>query len=156
MALRPQDRQPRVDAPVSQPRRTSASPSKLKLLDQAGDHGSLLGSRCIQCGSHTFGTVPSCQACYSTEVEPVDLGAEGTLYSYTVVRTPPPGWQGEVPYLLGQVELPQGPHVVSQVVDCPPERVRIGMKMLLHLDEVGSHDDNNDEVAVIFKWRPAI
>ena len=139
---------------MSQPRRTSASPSKLKLLDQPGIRGTLLGSRCILCGSHTFGTVPSCQFCYSTEVESVELGAEGTLYSYTLVRTPPPGWRGEVPYLLGQVELPQGPHVVSQVVDCSPEHVRIGMKMLLHLDEVdGSEDDN---VMVIFKWRPAV
>ena len=141
---------------MSQPHRISASPSKLRLLDHAGTRGALLGSRCLQCGSHTFGTVPSCQACYSTDVESVELGEEGTLYSYTLVRTPPPGWQGEVPYLLGQVELPQGPHVVSQVVDCPPEHVRIGMKMLLHLDEVGSSDPDNDEVMMIFKWRPAL
>ena len=137
-----------------QAHRTSASPSKLKLLDQAGTRGALLGSRCLLCGSHTFGTVPSCQSCYSTKVESVELSAEGTLYSYTIVRTPPPGWRGEVPYLLGQVELPQGPHVVSQVVDCSPENVRIGMKMLLHLDEVGGSDDEN--TMVIFKWRPAV
>lgn len=138
---------------MSQRPRISASPSKLKLLDQAGTRGALLGSRCLKCGSHTFGTVPSCQSCYSTEVKSVELGSEGTLYSYTVVRTPPPGWDGEVPYLLGQVELPQGPHVVSQVVDCPPAHVHIGMKMLLHLDEVGS--SNNQDIMVIFKWRPA-
>ena len=137
---------------MSQPTRISASPSKLKLLDEAGTRGALLGSRCLRCGSQTFGTVPSCQACYSPQVESVELGAEGTLYSYTLVRTPPPGWQGDVPYLLGQVELPQGPHVVSQIVDCPPEHVHIGMKMLLHLDEVG---DSDDKVMVIFKWRPA-
>ncbi len=138
---------------MSQPSRISASPSKLKLLDQAGAQGTLLGSRCLRCGSHTFGTVPSCQSCYSTDVESVELGSEGTLYSYTVVRTPPPGWQGEVPYLLGQVELPQGPHVVSQVVDCALEGVHIGMKMLLHLDDVGGADE---DTMVIFKWRPAL
>ena len=138
---------------MSQPTRIPASPSKLKLLDEAGTRGALLGSRCRRCGSHTVGTVPSCQACYSPEMESVELGTEGTLYSYTLVRTPPPGWQGEVPYLLGQVELPQGPHVVSQVIDCPPEGVRIGMKMLLHLDEVPGAND--EEVMVIFKWRPA-
>ena len=139
---------------MSQPTRISASPSKLKLLDEAGTRGALLGSRCLRCGSQTFGIVPSCQACYSPHVESVELGAEGTLYSYTLVRTPPPGWQGDVPYLLGQVELPQGPHVVSQIVDCPPEHVHIGMKMLLHLDEVPGANDG-EEVMVIFKWRPA-
>ncbi len=153
MTSPPTDPPPRVDSPAPVPLRTPASPSKLKLLDKAGTEGVLLGTRCRLCGSYVFGGIPSCQACYSPEVESVELGTEGTLYSYTLVRTPPPGWQGDVPYLLGQVELPQGPHVVSQVVDCPAEHARIGMKMQIHLDEAQPSGD--ERVMVVFKWRPA-
>ena len=132
--------------------RISASPAKLKLLDDAGTQGVLLGSRCRLCNSYFFGDVPSCQACYSPDVEPVELGSQGTLHSYTVVRTPPPGWKGDVPYLLGQVELPQGPHVVSQIVECPLDAVRIGMMLHLYLGEVEPSDDG--KVMVVFKWCP--
>ena len=65
---------------------------------------------------------------------------------------PPPGWKGAVPYLLGQVELPQGPHVVSQIVECPLDGVRIGMMLHLHLGEVEPSDDG--KVMVVFKWCP--
>ena len=86
-------------------------------------------------------------------MEPVELGAQGTLFSYTIVRTPPPGWQGEVPYALGQVELPQGPHVISQIVGCPFDQIWIGMDLELDIGDVGKTDDESE--LVIYKWRPA-
>ena len=124
---------------------------RLKLLNDQGTEGALLGTRCRQCGAHFFGGVVLCRRCSSGELEPVELSNQGTLYSYTIVRIPPAGWPGGVPYALGQVELPEGPHVISEVVDCPYEKLRVGMKLELAL-AVGGEDTRGNEL-VVYKWR---
>ena len=96
----------------------SVDPRRLRISGDAGNEGTLIGFRCRECGVSVFGPATFCQACTSFDVEPVDLGRVGTLYSYTIVRIPPAGWPGPVPYVLGQVELPSGPQVLAEVIDC--------------------------------------
>jgi hypothetical protein len=69
-------------------------------------------------------------------LEPVELSKHGALYSYTIVRVPPAGWPGPVPYILGQVELPEGPQVLAEVVNCLEADLRIGMAVELALQIV--------------------
>ena len=109
----------------------SVDPRRLKITDEAGSSGTLIGIRCRECGVSVFGPATFCQACTSFEVEPVDLGRQGTLYSYTIVRIPPAGWPGPVPYILGQVELPSGPQVLAEVIDCEQSDLIIGMPVEL-------------------------
>ena len=118
---------------MNQGKRVPVAPMRLKLLNDQGTEGVLLGTRCRRCGACFFGRVVLCRRCSSGELEPVGLSNQGTLYSYTIVRIPPAGWPGGVPYALGQVELPEGPHVISEVVDCPYEKLNVGMKLELAL-----------------------
>jgi uncharacterized OB-fold protein len=131
--------------------RVSVSPPRMKLLNDQGTEGVLLGTRCRQCGEHFFGPVVFCQSCTSRDLEPVELSKHGTLYSYTIVRVPPEGWPGGVPYALGQVELPEGPHVLSEVVDCPYEELNVGMR--LELTFAVSGEDRDGREVVVYKWR---
>ena len=137
---------------MGEKKRVSLVPARLMLLNEEGTEGVLLGTRCRQCGAHFLGGVPFCQNCTSNDLEPVELSKEGTLYSYTIVRVPPAGWQGSVPYALGQVELPEGPHVISEVVECPFEQLKVGMNLELAL-VVGSEDAEGTQM-VVYKWRP--
>lgn len=107
----------------------SVDTNRFKLTNEEGSEGVLLGSRCRDCGIYTFGIVPFCQACTSGKVEPIELSQLGTLYSYTIVRVPPPGWAGRVPYILGQIELPEGPHVLAEVIDCLEPDLEIGIRI---------------------------
>ena len=75
------------------------------------------------------------------------------MFSYTIVRIPPPGWPGEVPYVLGQVELPQGPQVLAEVVDCEHDDLKIGMAVELTLQAVPAENGEADKA--VYKWRPA-
>ena len=113
----------------------------------------LLGSHCRSCGVYIFGPAVFCQACSSGDLEPVDLHSRGTLYSFTVVRVPPSGWPGPVPYILGQVELPEGPQVLAEVVDCEEEQLKIGMDVELTLQVV--NPELGDTAKSVYKWRPA-
>ena len=138
---------PDSDTPVS------VDPNRLKITNDDSSEGTLVGFRCTECGTTVFGPAVFCQSCTSTDLEAVDLGAKGTLFSYTIVRIPPAGWPGEVPYVLGQVELPQGPQVLAEVVDCEHDDLKIGMAVELTLQAVPAENGRPDKA--VYKWRPA-
>ena len=100
-----------------------------------------------------FGQAVFCQACSSSRLEPVDLSRTGTLFSYTIVRVPPDGWPGPVPYVLGEVELPEGPHILAEVIDVAHEALKVGMEVRLALQEVQSGESGPD--FMVYKWAPA-
>ena len=131
-------------------KRVSAAPSRLRLLNEQGTQGVLLGTACRRCGARFFGGLVFCQSCTSSDMEPVEVSPRGTLYSYTIVRVPPVGWKGNVPYTLGQVETPEGPHVITEVVDSASE-LKLGTAMELAL-VVGGEDADGNEL-VVYKWR---
>ena len=131
----------------------SVDPRRLRITNEAGTTGTLIGFLCRECGVSVFGSATFCQSCTSFEVEQVDLGASGTLYSYTIVRIPPAGWPGQVPYVLGQVELPSGPQVLAEVIDCEQADLSIGMPVELAIQAVSAEEGGPEKL--VYKWRPA-
>ena len=137
----------------------SVDPQRLRLTDKAGESGGagvLLGQSCRQCQVCVFGPAIFCQACSSDDLESVQLSRQGTLYSFTVVRVPPAGWPGKVPYTLGEVELPEGPHVLAEIIDSEPEQLKLGMPMELALERIFVAESNKGlgKVLAVYKWRP--
>ncbi len=130
----------------------SVDPRRLRITNEAGAEGTLIGFRCCDCGVTVFGSATFCQSCTSFEVEPVDLGTDGTLFSYTIVRIPPAGWPGQVPYILGQVELPSGPQVLAEVIDCEQSDLTIGMPVSLAIQAVSAEEGGAEKL--VYKWRP--
>jgi uncharacterized OB-fold protein len=130
----------------------SVDSGRLRLDDDAGTTGTLLGMRCRECSIYLFGQATFCQACTSDKLEPVDLSRSGVLFSYTIVRVPPNGWPGPVPYVLGEVELPEGPHVLAEVVGISEPDLRIGIDVELALQEVRGGEP--EQARVVYKWAP--
>jgi len=141
---------PDSDTPVAP---VSVDPNRLKITNGDSSEGTLVGFQCNECNTTVFGPAVFCQSCTSTDLEAVELGAKGTLFSYTIVRIPSAGWPGEVPYVLGQVELPQGPQVLAEVVDCEHDDLKIGMAVELTLQAVPAENGEPDKA--VYKWRPA-
>jgi scaffold protein (connect acetoacetyl-CoA thiolase and HMG-CoA synthase) len=59
--------------------------------------------------------------------EPYSLSGAGTVYSFTVVRQPPAGYEEQAPYVLALVRLAEGPLVTAQLTDCDADNVTIDM-----------------------------
>jgi len=79
----------------------------------------------------------------------VEVSGRGTVYSYTVARRPTaPQWADEGPYIIAIVELAEGPHMTSNIVDCAPGDVKIGMPVVV------SYQDVTPEVTLV-QFRPA-
>jgi uncharacterized OB-fold protein len=59
--------------------------------------------------------------------EPHILSGAGTIYSFSVVRQPPAGYEEQVPFILALVRLAEGPLITAQLTDCDPQDVTIDM-----------------------------
>ena len=130
----------------------SIDPTRLRITSDSGSTGTLIGFQCKECETSVFGPAVFCQSCTSRDLEPVDLGVQGILFSYTIVRIPPAGWPGEVPYALAQVELPQGPQVLAEIIGCEFDDLRIGMDVEMTLQAVPAENGGPDKA--VYKWRP--
>lgn len=54
----------------------------------------------------------------------------GRIVAFSVVRRPvQPEWEDAVPYIVAMVELDVGVRMLSNVVDCVPETLRIGARV---------------------------
>jgi uncharacterized protein len=61
------------------------------------------------------------------EWEAYELSGAGTIYSYTVVRQVPAGYEEQAPYLLALVKLAEGPLLTAQLCDCEADEVALDM-----------------------------
>ncbi|MFN8217848.1 MAG: Zn-ribbon domain-containing OB-fold protein [Solirubrobacterales bacterium] len=100
------------------------------------DPPTLLGSRCRNCGAIRFPSNAVCANCQHADGETVELSRRGVVYTYTIVHAAPPGYQGEVPYALGVVELPEGLRVGSTLLADDLEAIDVGDPCELELFEI--------------------
>ncbi len=111
--------------------------------------GELLLQRCLNCGALRHPPSPICAKCLSPRNEWLPASGDATAYSFVVVhRAFHAAFEEGVPYVVAIVTLAEGPHMLSNVVDVPPERVKIGMPLRVWFDRV------SDEVTLP-KFRPA-
>jgi len=82
------------------------------------------------------------------------FSGKGKIHSYTVIRVPPEGFKEYVPYVIAIVELEEGTRVLSQVVDCEPKSIKIGMRVTSCFRRIRSENDSG-LVLYGFKFRPA-
>jgi len=88
--------------------------------------GELRYQRCRDCGAAVFVPQPVCPGCFGDGLEWRASSGRGTVYSYTVVHRPQrPSFA--VPYVVVIAELEEGWTMLSNLVDCDPADVRIGM-----------------------------
>lgn len=111
-----------ITRPVPRPSEQSAG------FWAATTEGRFLIQRCASCGQAIFYPRVNCTRCGSTELGSEDASGAGTVYTYTVARRPTHrAFADAGPYVIAIVELAEGPHVTTNIVDCDPDEVRIGM-----------------------------
>lgn len=106
------------------------------------DPPALLGARCTGCGEHHFPRLEQCPYCGHESVVPVALSDHGTLWGWTTVLNPPPGYLGDVPYGFGVVELAEGVRVITRLA-VPEDSWEFGQPMHVHIVELGENGDGD-------------
>ena len=109
----------------------------------------LLLKRCSSCDRAHFYPRELCPHCHSDAVEWFEAQGTGSVYSYTIARRPAgPAFKPDAPYVVAIVELDEGARMMTNIVGCPPESVRIGQRVVV------AYEDVTDEVSLP-KFRPA-
>ena len=100
----------------------------------AAAEGRLVLPRCDACTTVIWYPRAFCPACGSSSVGWIDAAGTGSVYSYTVVRKGQGAYRDAAPYVVAYVELDEGPRMMTNVVDCDPDAVAIGMRVEVTFD----------------------
>ena len=113
--------------PETEPFWTAAAEGKLRL------------GHCPECGLTFFYPRAHCPDCLA-EAETVPSSGAGRIYSYSLPNQVS-GWPEEhLPLVVAYVALEEGPRLVTNIVDCEPEEVRIGREVKVDFVPVEEDD----------------
>lgn len=107
----------------------------------APQHHRLEAGRCTGCGKIYFPPRIVCHDCHGREFETVQLGREGKVVTFTVIRVPPAQFADQAPYAMGIIEVDPAVRVMTQIVDCDLEAIEIGMPVRLEFRKVREDGD---------------
>jgi uncharacterized OB-fold protein len=100
------------------------SPETKPFWDAAAE-GKLLVKKCTACGELHFYPRAICPFCFSDRTEWQPVSGAGTIYTYSVMRRAP------IPYAIAYVTLAEGPTMMTNIVDCDLDGIRIGQQVRL-------------------------
>jgi uncharacterized OB-fold protein len=86
----------------------------------AAARGTLLVKRCTSCGQFHHYPRAMCPFCFADTTEWREASGRGTIYAYSVMRRVP------APYALAYVTLEEGVTMMTNIVDCDLDAIRIG------------------------------
>jgi hypothetical protein len=90
----------------------------------------LLIQRCNACGEAYFYPRPFCPKCWSDDVAWEEASGDATLYTWSVVHVNDlPPFNERVPYVAAVVDLAEGPRMMTNVVDCEADALKVGMPL---------------------------
>jgi uncharacterized OB-fold protein len=103
---------------------------------RSGADGVLRIVRCQDCGWRLHPPRPLCPKCRGRDIAFEPVSGKGVVYSCTINRYQ---WQPGMtpPYVLAEIELveQEGLRILSNVIGCAPEEVRIGMPVSVTFEQ---------------------
>ena len=90
----------------------------------AATAGKLVLKFCTDCKQFHHYPRSLCPHCFSDKTEWRDAKGTGTVYTWSVLRRGVP-----VPYCIAYVTLEEGVSMMTNIVDCDLDAVKIGMKV---------------------------
>ncbi len=93
--------------------------------------------KCTQCGYIRYPVSVLCPKCHSMEAEWVRLSGRGKVFSFVVVRyVYNKAFANDVPYALASIELEEGPRMMSNIIGCKLEDIRVDMPVQVYFEDV--------------------
>lgn len=110
---------------------------------------------CPNCLTTYFPPRELCTSCGSKELEKKKLPTKGKLVTYTVIHTPPRGFEFYAPYIVGLVKLEDGTHITAQITDAEPDNLSMGIDVEAVIRKI--REDGRDGLIFYgYKFRPAL
>lgn len=105
---------------------------------EAARQGRLIVQKCDACGKAVFYPRAICPHCWSDGLRWHNTNGRGRLKSYSLVHRPGhPAWTAVAPYMIGLVELEEGPTMLSNIL-ASTAHVVVGMWLVVEMTKVGT------------------
>ena len=101
----------------------AVNPENKPFFDAAAK-GKLVLKFCNSCKQYHHYPRAHCPHCISSDTEWMDAQGSGSIYTYSVLRRGVPA-----PYCIAYVTLEEGVSMLTNIVDCDLDAVKIGMKV---------------------------
>ena len=99
--------------------------------------GKLLIQECNECKSKIFYPRKHCPECWSSDLGWSEASGKAKVYTYTVTMDMvEPKFMADLPYVLAMVDLEEGIRMMTRIVDCVPEEVKIGMDVEVTFEDI--------------------
>jgi len=73
----------------------------------------------------------------SQDIEWADASGRGKVWTYSIHNMgPTKAYKGDPPYVVALVELDEGVKMMTNIVDCDPQDVKIGMEVEVVFDDI--------------------
>jgi uncharacterized OB-fold protein len=97
---------------------------------EGAGRGELVLQRCRACQVVQHRPRGFCVSCLSDDIEHFVASGRGEVYTYSIVRqNQMPKFRNALPYVVAYVQLEEGPQLLTNIVDCDPDTVSIGMSV---------------------------
>ena len=109
--------------------------------------GKLRLQRCSECATLRHPPRPMCPHCGSLESDWAIASGRGSVYTFAIShQAVHPALRDRVPHAVVLIELEEGVRLTSNMVDCPPDEIAIGMPV-----EVVFHAVNDTVTLPLFR-----
>ncbi len=115
---------------------------------KASKQHKLLIQECRDCNSKIFYPRKLCPECWSSNLSWSESSGKGKIFTFTITMTGvEKKFQEDLPYILALVDLKEGVRMMTNIVECNPEEVKIGMDVEVVFEDI-------TEEFALPKWRP--
>jgi uncharacterized OB-fold protein len=116
----------------------------------------LVGEVCPHCDYKIFPPRDVCPNCGEEAKTQYSFSGKGTIYSYTIMRDAPAGYEENIPYTVAVVALDEGPMVTAQLTDLGEQPVEIGMPVEMVTRKIRQDGDERGMLVYGYKFRPVM
>ena len=92
---------------------------------------------CDACNNSQFPPRAHCGSCGSDQLSWRTASGQGEIYTFTVAQRPPhPVFVEQCPLVIAVVELAEGPRLMTNIVDCDPSTIQVGMPVRVTFETI--------------------
>jgi uncharacterized protein len=114
----------------------------------------LVGEICPHCEVKIFPPRDVCPECGGEAKTEFAFSGQGEVFSYTIMKDAPSGFEANTPYTVALVKLKEGPVVTAQLTDMGDQAVEIGMPVEMVTRKIRQDGDERGIIVYGYKFRP--
>jgi uncharacterized OB-fold protein len=93
--------------------------------------------KCKACGHVRWPPSIICPMCYSKDTKWIIAEGKGKVYTFVVYHVAyDPGFENNLPYVVADVELKEGPRLLTNIVGCRPDEVKYEMPVKVTWEDI--------------------